>query len=1053
MSINVSLTEFVKAHASPPAGMKFYHSCESVKSDARLLGYVSAIERAWSEMGLNGVLCLDGRPVLYLIEHDKPFSAFKRIQLQRLFWNQGIANALVLADPQTVYIYSGLAKPISEKTSLQENEDALIKIFKQVDYIAQIQTFYHRLATGHFYEEYPDKFGPQETVDSYLLDNLRALRNTLIEGEEGLDKRAAHAFIGRVLFLCYLLDRDIYSVGKARTGQTGTLVLAEKLGNLANSDCVNYLYDKIFSDLKEQFNGNMFDQDLEVEKNIIRSVHLDNLVQFLGGHKVADGQRTLGFWAYDFKMIPVETISEIYQDFLATEDPQKQKKRGAIYTPRFLAEMVVDIAMQDNSDALKWSYLDPSCGSGIFLVIIFNRLAMHWVLSKPTSIYKTKATALQNILKCQIRGVDIEETACRITCFSLYLAYLDFFTPRDLNSHEEKTGKPLFKLLDYGDTPDRPVADMPVIYKANSLEENTLSDEKFDCIIGNPPWVGRGKKQDAQKFMVEAKRLLTSNGIGCMLLPSKILQNQTDLFQADWLKTVTLDKVLQLADYRHHLFSGAKTPAFIARFNNKTPDLLTQKVEFIAPKFNREGLRQGIITVSPSTRTWIPLTDILSAAKTNSAPVVWKRHLWGTPRDQKLLDYLIALPPLSSLADEPKEGKRWVKGEGLQPYYPDKTGRPTQNPWSLDTAFADAKAPHAMLLLQSDCITLGERLSGVTASIKELRRSPNKKLFKAPLVLVSQGFGKVAFCDFDVLFQDSLQSIAGPKEDSELLMFLAAYLRSKLAKYFLFHTAANWGSERDKVHLHELLRVPFPLPGDESASKEAGKIVKQVANKLRALRDKLIAADGKSKQNEFKLRGDDGVTERKKLVDNLQKEMEPLIYKYFGLTKQEIILVEDTMDVFEPSSTPSNWRSRDSVTLDPMERTKVEHYANQGLKAYADTLTDTLNEWAKIEGSGYRVGAEGGIDNETGLAMVTLSLVDEEVEYQQKKIRRNLASVLRNFKSRVSQKQGVLLYERDLLVFKGNRIYIIRPNILLNWTRTAALNDAATIYGDIVLSR
>jgi hypothetical protein len=40
-------------------------------------------------------------------------------------------------------------------------------------------------------------------------------------------------------------------------------------------------------------------------------------------------------------MIPVETISAIYQDFLATEDREKQRKRGAFYTPRFLAEMVV----------------------------------------------------------------------------------------------------------------------------------------------------------------------------------------------------------------------------------------------------------------------------------------------------------------------------------------------------------------------------------------------------------------------------------------------------------------------------------------------------------------------------------------------------------------------------------------------------------------------------------------------------------------------------------------------------------------------------------------
>ncbi|MBI4596332.1 MAG: hypothetical protein HY730_08160 [Candidatus Tectomicrobia bacterium] len=48
--------------------------------------------------------------------------------------------------------------------------------------------------------------------------------------------------------------------------------------------------------------------------------------------------------------------------------------------------------------------------------------------------------------------------------------------------------------------------------------------------------------------------------------------------------------------------------------------------------------------------------------------------------------------------------------------------------------------------------------------------------------------------------------------------------------------------------------------------------------------------------------------------------------------------------------------------------------AGKGLKPYADTLTTTLNKWAQAEASTYRVFAEGGIDDQTGLAMVTLNL-------------------------------------------------------------------------------
>jgi len=1071
MSVAIEMTDFVRAHMPPPAGMVFYASIESVESDANLVGYWSVIERAWCEMKLNGVLCLDSRPVLYLKEYGRPFSVSERILFQRLFWNQGVANVLVLADPTSVYIYSGLAKPTGDHPDEKARENALVETLLKADYIQRIPSLYHDLATGHYYETqtHREHFDPDQSVDSWLLDNLRDLRNALIEGEERLDDiKDAHAFIGRVLFLCYLLDRGIVSLGKLDEGRTGTMLLAELLERQSPTLRINYLYE-LFADLKVRFNGNMFDQDLDAERDLIQPSHLDKLILFLGGHDVGSGQRSLGFWPYDFKMIPVETISAIYQDFLATEDREKQRNRGAFYTSRFLAEMVVDMAIRDEPDAFDWSFLDPACGSGIFLVILFNRLANRWIHTQTGRVYyTTKAKALQDILARQIRGVDVEETACRIACFSLYLAYLDFFDPPDIKEYMERTGQPLPKLLDYGAEPNRPGADITVIHQADFLGRETLSGETFDCIIGNPPWEGRQSKQLAQKFMQRAPRFLRGDGIGCLLLPTKILQNQTDVFQAQWLQQVTLERVLQLADYSFLLFQNALCPAFIARFK-KTPPLPNQHtVEFTSPKFNRDGLRQGIITVNPSARTWIPLTDVLAATRSKTAPVVWKRRLWGTLRDQKLLDLLQSLPPLSDMAGAPKEGKRWIKGKGFQPYYTEKAEndpnypKPKLNPWSLDAPFAHADQHLQMVILPEECITLGERLERIKASKKHLRRLPRAGLFKAPMVLVSKGFSKVAYSDFDMLFQDTLQSISGPREDADLLLFLAAYLRSNLARYFIFHTSANWGSERDQVHLGELLRVPFPLPGNEFVSPDAGRILKQVAKKIGKLRGNLqdMLSQFKANGKRQSLFDEDQANisrqwqrARKRHIDTIQKEFEPLIYSYFGLTEQEITLVEDTIHVFEPSSTPSTWRSEQTVTLDPVQDTKVEPYSNQGLMVYADTLTTTLNNWAEMEGSSFRVRAEGGTDDKTGLAMLTLTISRAKAAYQQKSLYSHLFEILKEFHGHASRRHQTLLYERDILLFQGDRIHIVRPNILLNWTRTAAINDAARVYGEIALTQ
>lgn len=1048
----------------------FYNALESIRGDINLLGYVSVIGRAWEELKLNGVLCLDCRPVLYFKEHDHPLSLKDRLRLQKLFWNQGVANILVLADPTTVYIYSGLKDPQNELSDKNVDEHSLIETLKLADYVLRIHTLFHDLATGHYYEEKKLAFNPDQTVDAWLLDNLRALRNALIDGNNGLTPSAAHAFIGRVLFLCYLLDRGIVSIGQPESGMCATVLLARRLENDSFDVRLSALYE-LFSDLKTKFNGNMFDQDLENEKKLIQPIHLEKLSLFLGGHEVEKGQRCFGFWPYDFKMIPVETISAVYEDFLTTEDPKNKREKGAFYTPRFLAEMVVDTAVRNNTAILDGSFLDPSCGSGIFLVILFNRLANRWIQSQNGRItYSAKAEALRNILACQIRGVDIEETACRIACFSLYLAYLDFFDPPDIQNHVKRTGQPLPKLLDYGDIPDRPPADIPVILKADFLAKETLSGELFQCIIGNPPWEGRGSKQIAQVFMSKTPELLKEDGTGCLLLPTKILHNQTDAFQAEWLKQVTLETVLQLADYRRLLFQNAKTPAFIARFKNTLPQPSKHRIEFIAPKFNRDGLRKGVVTIDPTTRIWIPLCDILAATWLKNAQMVWKRRLWGTARDQKLLDLLQELPPLSDVTGTPEEGKRWNKGQGFQPYYPEKAKnnstypKPKTNPWSLDTHYIDADQQTHMVVLESECITLGKKLEEIQASKEFLRRSPSVNLFKAPMVLISQGFGKIAFNDQDLLFQDSLQSIAGPKKDSALLMFLAAYLRSKLARYFLFHTSANWGSERDKVHFNELLRVPFPLPGHDCISPDSKLIVNQIVQKIIALKNQLQKTFNalKSEAEQYSLfdkkTTDADITkewlkERRLMVKAVQDEIEPLIYSYFGLTDQEIMLVEDTIDVFEPSSTPTTWNSSKTVTLDPIEKTCIEPYKTKGLSAYADTLTRTLNQWAEAEGSSCKVHAEGGTDRQTGLAMVTVSLSDSELPFKKTEISHDLAKHLNEFHHHVSAIHGTLIYHRDILLFQGEHIHIVRPNILLNWTRTAALNDAARIYGEIAQAR
>ena len=123
---------------------------------------------------------------------------------------------------------------------------------------------------------------------------------------------------------------------------------------------------KLVKYLKARFNGNLFEIDEQKEKNEITQESLAMLHDFLTAREeMKTGQLCL-FPYYDFNIIPIELISNIYEILLGKE---KQNKDKAFYTPEYLVDYIVNRTVGRyliNENECK--VLDPSCGSGIFLV-------------------------------------------------------------------------------------------------------------------------------------------------------------------------------------------------------------------------------------------------------------------------------------------------------------------------------------------------------------------------------------------------------------------------------------------------------------------------------------------------------------------------------------------------------------------------------------------------------------------------------------------------------------------------------------------------------------
>lgn len=120
-----------------------------------------------------------------------------------------------------------------------------------------------------------------------------------------------------------------------------------------------------------------------------------------------------------------------------------------------------------------------------------------------------------------------------------------------------------------------------------------------------------------------------------------------------------------------------------------------------------------------------------------------------------------------------------------------------------------------------------------------------------------------------------------------MLIFLSFYLRSALARYYLFHTSSNLAVTRDEVHDQELLRLPFLFPKQSQDPKEAWHLVRESAN----IFDRALG-------------GLDVLSNREEIEQEAQSIVEEMIYSYFDIDDMERSIIADTINVLIPSFHP-----------------------------------------------------------------------------------------------------------------------------------------------------
>lgn len=985
------------------------------------------IRRAFDVLDLDGVLCADHSPLVYFkklaaITVDEVF------RLHKLFWNHGGAPVLVLITGDRIHVYSGMSKPVAERASA-EQMPSLVATLDRVAVV--LREFLTSVESGEFFRRHPRSFNPDHRVDRALLGNLTDTREALASATlRKIPADVLDALLCRLVFTCYLFDRGV--IGQSYLsglGAKGASHLKEVLAIQPTATAKTTLY-RLFKKLGKDFNGDLFSDDLDAEAEYVHEQHIETLRDFFQGTSIRSGQQS--FWPYDFGIIPIETISAIYEQFLKEAD----EKSGAFYTPRFLAEVVLDSALDGFGSIIGKRYLDPACGSGIFLVGLFNRIAEEWKLRNPTARNPRRARELMSLLQQSLFGVDINPTACRITAFSLYLAYLDQLSPRDIQEHQEQ-GRLLPNLIATDEATGN-------IRRADFFDGTATFPTNVDLVIGNPPWgstatestqagqwcVLHGKpvpdKQIAAAFVWKGAEHVSDQGRVCLVLPHGLLfhHSRTALeFQDTWVSQHAITRIMNLADFRWFLFGKAVHPALVVTYQKAAPKSPRHQIEYWTPKADWTVVRTEVITIGPSDRSVVTVSEVIQDLKSPDAPQIWKRRFWASPRECRLLDRLSLYPRLRDHVRSPRErdsAKPWIMAVGFQPFGKndaETTRRTLTLPSQLFIPATSAGLD--LFVLKSDCEILPSNQVDVRRLIQTV------EIFQSPHVLVAEGYTSIAYADFDVSFQHALRGIHGPIRDRNLLIFLAAYLRSSLANFFLFHTSSSWGVARPKVHVEEVLRVPFPLPDHLHNPARAWQIVEKVAG---------VVDDAIHKANS-------DFTDRKGIVRLVDAVLAPLIDEYFDVLPLEKPLVDDTLKVTIPSIQPTH-RRMPVPTVVPSSAAQRE--------AYCERVCAMLNGWAR-QGSVKVQGIVNGSE-QMGVGMAVLEKVDKTCAKPSSKCdSHDILEALDHLRRAHPQRLATLDVVRGLFVFDEKKIYVVKPICQRHWTQTAALNDADEIVGTILM--
>lgn len=785
--------------------------------------------------------------------------------------------------------FDNLLKSIDTKKE-ETNFDFLYNTFSK--------TAIHKGSFDKYIEENKNKKGTSE-VDKEFLKLIEDWRNELaknialrnIEIDIYNLNSAIQKIIDKVIFLRIAEDRKMEPYGKLK-----------KLTK--ENDIYKKLID-VFKKANDKYNSGLFQEEEWLNNLIIDDRVLISIINELYYPS-----------PYEFSVMPIEILGHVYEQFLGKtirftqshqakveEKPEVRKAGGVYYTPQYIVNYIVEntvgekIKNKKPEDITQIKILDPACGSGSFLVGAYTYLLNYHLeyYTKEQSIkkalkegkiyqidektYHLSTGEKHKILVNNIYGVDIDNQAVEVTKLSLLLKLLEdenIEAEGELFSHTDVKLLPdLSNNIKYGNSligndfyQDKNMSkfDKEEMRKINAFDWNgkngfpkIMGAGGFDVVIGNPPY-GAELSNDERKYL-ENKYKLSNTDTACLFMGHsiKIINNhgingfiipKPFIYSSNWkvIRELLLNNLSEIVDCGK-VWIQVKLEQVIYFYNNKS--ILNN---YISSVRNKERIiNLGKIEKTTFQRFGFYLNGISSKELKIGEKILETGNF--------LNDFIVNQrgAPYQQYVSEVRNEYKVLGGKQLNRYYliDDVKGFLSKKNISDDKAY-----------IKENSILVQNLVAHIQNPIDHIK-------------IIATIINNESRNDFIILDTINQLSIKNNFSSKYILGILNAKLLSWYCYRFIFGKAIR------TMHFDNAVtsRIPYPRINLNS-NKE-----KSHHDFLTLLVDQMLKT-----QNQFhnaKTENDKKIYKQK--IDILDKQIDDLVYELYGLTEEEIKIIEESV--------------------------------------------------------------------------------------------------------------------------------------------------------------